>query len=404
MNNSKNYGKKRFWRMVMITVAIFEVILVVVICKEGFSGQYEIPFWQSVVFTVFTLWIYIAYLKQRHIDISKGVVDEKIRTHSLIQSLREGVLVLDPENRLLTMNEKAEQVTGLSVVTAVGADLATMIGPSIAQLLASGREGEADDFVNATGQRIRFRVTMLPADAEGNSYRLAYVWPVSQPMTKVSSKPVESAGIARAAAVFREIGSDISKVAFSTGDIRRQAELIRLSLRCFAYNAALECSSLRLAVPAKEGTSLRSIMEDIMRGIEPSASACEVRIELSDDGTGCKVRMNGQLIAAIGRLLLANAVLESPAGSSIRIRIGTAGPYTGLSVSDNGVSVGKEFVQMLFSEPYEGVRAPDSGIARTASAGYLVIRKIVESAGGTMVAESPAAGGLVLSVMFPAES
>ena len=60
--------------------------------------------WEAYAFLLLMVGGYISYLKQQARMISGHAVDEKIRTHRLIECLPQAVLVVDEGQRVLAAN------------------------------------------------------------------------------------------------------------------------------------------------------------------------------------------------------------------------------------------------------------------------------------------------------------
>lgn len=90
--------------------------------------------------------------------------------------------------------------------------------------------------------------------------------------------------------------------------------------------------------------------------------------------------------------LLDNADKYSPPGTPTDVRVARAGDAIAVSVSDQGIGIPQEALERVFEKFYRVAgsdgRAPGTGLGLTISSG------IVTALGGTIRAESPAAGGL----------
>ena len=74
--------KKRLWQCLLVMGLICELAMISIFTVSMIKGFYRTSVWQSILFLAIGIWIYIAYLKQRHMDVSKFAVDEKIKTHA----------------------------------------------------------------------------------------------------------------------------------------------------------------------------------------------------------------------------------------------------------------------------------------------------------------------------------
>ena len=91
-----------------------------------------------------------------------------------------------------------------------------------------------------------------------------------------------------------------------------------------------------------------------------------------------------QRVLQIGRVLVENALLHTPPGTTIRVRAGTEAGWASLSVEDDGPGIPTEHLEQIFERFYrvEGERASGSGL------GLAIARELAELMGGTIAAES----------------
>jgi signal transduction histidine kinase len=100
--------------------------------------------------------------------------------------------------------------------------------------------------------------------------------------------------------------------------------------------------------------------------------------------------------------LLTNAIKYSPQGGEVVVRVAEHGGEAVLSVSDQGLGIAPSDLPRLFERFY---RAPDSGAtARGLGLGLYIVKELVETHGGRIVAESAGEGrGSTFTVSLPQE-
>jgi signal transduction histidine kinase len=105
------------------------------------------------------------------------------------------------------------------------------------------------------------------------------------------------------------------------------------------------------------------------------------------------------LLERLAGNLVENAVRHNVDGGWLRVDTGTVDGRARLQVSSSGPVVPPEVVPELF-EPFRR-----HGTARTArrgaGVGLAVVRSVAAAHGGTVAAEAPAEGGLVVTVDLP---
>src|SRR5439155_7812998 len=102
-------------------------------------------------------------------------------------------------------------------------------------------------------------------------------------------------------------------------------------------------------------------------------------LDLDADDTALAVG-DEQRIVQIGRMLVENALVHTPAGTRIRIRTASANGAAQLSVEDDGPGIATEQRTHVFQRFYrvDGTQASGSGL------GLAIARELAELMGGTL--------------------
>ena len=93
---------------------------------------------------------------------------------------------------------------------------------------------------------------------------------------------------------------------------------------------------------------------------------------------------DGDRIAQIGRALAGNALVHTPAGTSVTVRVGAGDARAWIEVEDDGPGIAAEQLERVFDRFYrvEGGGAPGSGL------GLAIARELAELMGGRVRASS----------------
>ena len=153
MSMHQKKSKALLWRVALVGGLIVEVVLITVAILAITRENQTIPAWQQIAFVAILVWIYIAYLKQRSMDISAFVVDEKVKVHSLVENLAEGVILLDPDNKILLLNARVVELTGLSEIESLGKDLSEEERGKIEAAIKDAEEAHRGNDVDAIKQK-----------------------------------------------------------------------------------------------------------------------------------------------------------------------------------------------------------------------------------------------------------
>jgi signal transduction histidine kinase len=146
----------------------------------------------------------------------------------------------------------------------------------------------------------------------------------------------------------------------------------------------------------REPVDLSALAEELLEEFGPAARASEHVLELS--GAEGVVAAADELRALqIGRILVENALLHTPKGTTVRVRASRRGDRAVLEVEDEGGGIPREKQDQLFERFYrlDGTRASGSGL------GLAIARQLAELMNGALQVDSRP-GRTVFSLDLPA--
>jgi two-component system sensor histidine kinase BaeS len=123
----------------------------------------------------------------------------------------------------------------------------------------------------------------------------------------------------------------------------------------------------------------------------------------TDAGRGAPyVMADADRVAQVLDNLLDNAIRHSPEGSTVAIRLSRLTRECECAVQDEGSGIPAEHLPHIFERFYrvDAARARQSG---GLGLGLAIARALVVAQGGRITAESPAAGGTIVSFALPVE-
>jgi signal transduction histidine kinase len=138
----------------------------------------------------------------------------------------------------------------------------------------------------------------------------------------------------------------------------------------------------RLAVD-REQVDLSELAGDLSREVAPRAALLDHQLE-TITGDVVLARGDSVRILQIGRILVENALLHTPAGSTVRISTARDGGRATLTVADDGPGIPRELQQHVFERFYrlDGTRASGSGL------GLAIARELADLMGGRLELDS----------------
>jgi two-component system, OmpR family, sensor kinase len=168
---------------------------------------------------------------------------------------------------------------------------------------------------------------------------------------------------------------------------RLAADLLDLS-RLDAGRIAVESEPVEL-------NAIVHLLGDEFRGV---AHARGHRLEVDGGDEPVSAFGDEQWVLRAGRALVENALVHTPPGTAVRVRVSQEGPVARLSVEDDGPGIAAEHLEQVFDRFYrvDGTRASGSGL------GLAIARELAELMGGSVEATSRS-GRTVFTIVLPAQ-
>lgn len=134
MAKGKKEGTVVFLLFLLVELVIIELVIIKGV--DDLASEWEL--WVTAGGFLF---IYILYLKFRTQEVAKHVVDEKVKTHVLIDALPVGVVVLDEENTVVALNQKASVALAIDPVQGMGGKFDALVAGEIGEKTRQGYSG-----------------------------------------------------------------------------------------------------------------------------------------------------------------------------------------------------------------------------------------------------------------------
>lgn len=340
---------------------------------------------------------------QRHIgELARAHAD----LNAIMQNMREGLVLLNRENCILSMNESAAKLLGFRGNAVSGADFLSLCrDASVMEILKAAGKGGSGDTVLMRGERVchiftspvlrngKVRgVVLLAMDVsaqyEAEASRREFTANVSHelktPLTSISGyAEIMESGIARA-----------EDVPVFAGKIRMEAKrLVAL------VNDILELSRLdeKRMPEAKEPAALLPMLSELTESFQPIAK--EKGVELSLEGCDMTVEGYPALLRELFHNLLDNAVKYTPKGGSVKIRLEKKDGAAVCTISDTGIGIPKEHLPHIFERFYRVDKSHSRQTGGT-GLGLAIVKHAAQVHHAQVQLESEYGQGTVVTVRF----
>lgn len=336
---------------------------------------------------------------------------------SLIQAMDGGVIILDEEQRVLSINHAAETMLGIVDRAARGRLLQEVVRQPdlhrfVTESAGSVREGVEFPLVGRPDRRIRASQRPL-RDSEGRGVGLLIVL---TDMTRL--RRLESVRTDFAANVSHELRTPITNIkgyveTLQEMDFASDPDQTRQFLAIVARNAdrlgaivedmlmltQLERPDTRETL-AVDHTRIAPILEAVQAALDAEAKKKSITVEHSapDD---LAAMVNQPLVEQAVTNLLGNAIRYSPVGTVVRMGAAARDGHVVISVADQGPGIAEEHLPRLFERFYRVDRARSREQGGT-GLGLAIVKHIVNLHGGKVEVESEIGKGSTFRIHLPA--
>lgn len=346
--------------------------------------------------------------------LARRVDRERHLMETVLETLREGVLVLDQDNRVAYANPAALALTGLPPEAASAAEPARF-PPELAAALESAGAGAASsrevEVAYPEPRILRVHLATAEGPAAGAPLRVAVLADVSaervQAEDRVESERLDSI-MTLAAGVAHEIGNPLNAMAI-------HLELLRRRLGSLGEGAAKPLESV--GVLEAEVRRLDGIVRNFLGAVRPvrpdlaetqllevvAASLALLRDQLEQLGVRATVDVAGELplvLADRGQVqqalfnVLKNALEAMDRGGELTVRARSEDDWVALEVTDTGVGIPADRLTRVF-DAYYTTKADGSGL------GLLIVLRILRAHGGRVDIASEPGKGTTVTLRFP---
>ena len=353
-------------------------------------------------------------------DRFETVVRQRNELSAVLSSMIEGVIAVDREERILSVNQAAAELLGLDAEACIGRPMAVVVrnvalqafvdrtaerGTSLKEEITLNR---AADGVNE--RRIFEAQSALLRDGEGREIGAVLVL---HDVTRL--RRLEAVRRDFVANVSHEIKTPVStiKAAVETladdpahdADARKFLEMIaRQSDRL----AAIVDDLLSLARLEQEGEQIRAerkphrvapVLASALEVCQPQAEQKRIAVETACDGE-LVAPLNAPLFEQAVTNLVDNAIKYSAEETRIEVRATPQDDELVISVSDQGRGIEPEHLPRIFERFYRTDRARSRALGGT-GLGLSIVKHVAQAHGGWVAVDSEPGRGSTFRIHLP---
>ena len=341
-------------------------------------------------------------IRQQMHDLARAHAD----LNAIMANMREGLILLDKESRIVSINHSAQILFGVKNTIAPDTDLLTICrDASVLEIVKDAQKGDSGDVVLPRGSQT-YRLFASPvlreskvrgvvlltldisahyaAEASRREFTANVSHELKTPLTSISgyAEIIES-GIAKQ--------EDVPAFA---GKIRAEAKrLVAL------VNDILELSQLdeKQSLGAKEHVALLPMLNGLTDSFAPIAS--EKGVTLSIEGCDATVEGYPVLLRELFHNLIDNAIKYTPAGGSVAVQLSQQEGRIRCTVKDTGIGIPQEHQAHVFERFYRVDKSHSRQTGGT-GLGLAIVKHAAEVHQAQIKLESKPQEGTVVTVLF----
>jgi two-component system, NtrC family, sensor histidine kinase HydH len=357
------------------------------------------------------------FLLQAYRTAKASLKKVKAFSDNLVESMPIGLIALDQEKKIASLNNAAESMLFHKRVPSTGEPAASALPPEIIVLIeeidASRREIEGEiNFNNSEGKRLIFETSVSIIDGEDGIF-LGYII-LLRDLTEIRGLEIEIERSRRlasigglAAGVAHEIRNPLSSIkGFATyfseryKDVPEDKKTAEVMIQEVERLNRVIGQLLEFARPVniqKRPISLLTLIDHSVKIIERDAEKKNIRIDVSGvpDNIG-PVSVDSDRMSQVFLNLYLNAIEAMPDGGTLttEAEIDKDSDTLRIIITDTGRGIKKKDLAYVF-DPYFTSKQSGTGL------GLSIVHRIIESHNGLVTVESEPGRGTRVTVSLP---
>ena len=343
-----------------------------------------------------------AQIQQQMRDLSKAHAD----LNAIMANMREGLVLVDRENRILSINGSAAAIFSAEAASVIGRDVLTLCrDAAVLEIVKAAQMGFSGDTLLPLNENT-YRLLASPvlrekkvrgvvllvldisaqyaAEASRREFTANVSHELKTPLTSISGyAEIIETGIAKPA-----------DVPMFAGKIRTEAKrLVAL------VNDILELSRLdeKQGLGEKEPVALLPMLHALVEDFRPIA--WEKEIVLTIDGEEAVVKGYPVLLRELFTNLIDNAIKYTPEGGSVQVRLSQQEDRICCTVKDTGIGIPKEHQAHVFERFYRVDKSHSKQTGGT-GLGLAIVKHAAQVHQAQVELESQPGEGTTVSVLF----
>jgi len=353
-----------------------------------------------------------------------GQLHERIETitrqrselEAVLSSMVEGVVAIDSEEHVISVNQAAAELLGINAGKAPGRSVQEVIRNSelqnlIAEMLSGDKPLERDIVLRNGAERFLSVHGTALRDAQGGELGALIVLNDVTRMRRLENVRREFvANVSHelrtpvtaikgfAESLLDRALKDPSRAEHFLGIIAKQADRLNSIIEDLLCLSRIEQEAERAEIALEKGRII-DVLQAAVGICSRSATKKNISIDLNCD-EGIEAAINAPLLEQAAANLIDNAIKYSEPGSSVQVEAAQTDVEVIIRVRDRGCGIEKEHLPRLFERFYRVDKARSRKLGGT-GLGLAIVKHIAQAHGGSVDVESTPGQGSVFSIRLP---
>ena len=359
--------------------------------------------------------LYFISIVQNYYLVDRSLAEMKTYTENLVESMADGLISIDNEKKIVTINRRAEEFLGEKEKNLKGRKISDILDKNLEALFEENRlviRGQEIEIQRPSGNRVPLSLSAAPLkDEMGREMGSVLLFRDLREIRDLQEKVRRTERLASlghlAAGIAHEIRNPLSSIrGFAQyfmnrfkGQEEEQGYASIMVKEVDRLNRVITelLDFARPKEPHREPHSLENIMDHALALLGPELIRRKVEIERDYESNLQPVLVDrDQLTQAFLNLLL-NSLESIEGGGKIRVslKMGGVQPSVEVAIADTGRGIPQEDLGKVF-EPFFSTKRKGTGL------GLAIVHQIVESHGGEVAVESREGMGTTFRIILPA--
>jgi signal transduction histidine kinase len=348
------------------------------------------------------------------------IAREKGFLETIFNAILEGVIVTNPNGRILYLNRAACGFFGIEADTSVGKPLAEVVRGLEWDALGSPRNEIVSrdlEVFYPENRLLNFYVVPLMSDgADGTGPETAGLALILRDITQTHRATQETIEVERfsaltmlAAGVAHEIGNPLNSLnihlQLMQRNLRKAPPKLRTALEESVNVARTEVARLdniitqflraiRPQAVQLEPAAINKILDEVLEFLAVEIQDRDILVEKQFTKNLPLLQLDRDQIKQAFYNICRNAFQAMKSGGILRVTTAADATHVSIVFADTGGGISPENITRIF-EPYFTTQSGGNGL------GLLIVRRIVRAHGGEVILESSPGRGLTLTILLP---